>query len=68
MSLVDDLNINIEDTPRGEDQLDTTLQDPNDLSINLDKKVQYTFVDEDVANVHTDRFYSIKHHLMSEDY
>ena len=68
MSLVDDLNINIEDTPRGEDQLDTTLQDPNDLSINLDKKVQYTFIDEDVANVHTDRFYSIKHHLMSEDY
>ena len=68
MSLVDDLNINIEDTPHDEDHLDTTLQDPNDLSINLNEKVQYAFVDEDIANFHTDRFYSIKHHLMSEDY
>ena len=39
MSLVDDLNINIEDTPHDEDHLDTTLQDPNDLSINLNEKV-----------------------------
>ena len=68
MSLVGDLNLNIEDTPRNEGQLDTTLLDSNDLAINLNDQVQYSFVDEDVANVHTDRFYSIKHHLMSEDY